>query len=128
PAHHRRGRPPLSLYPHADRTIALIHVVRVLEVLLPGIFHAVVLERMARRALLPGALDFEWLRVVLRIFDRRLDVDAAAIGGRREAFDRMQARAGRLPARIEFGVAIEAQRVDHQGVALPASDRVPDVS
>src|SRR5689334_8942664 len=64
-AHHLRRCHSFSLDPHADWTVLLAHVVRVFEVLLPRILHAVEFEGMPGCALLPRARNRERACVVL---------------------------------------------------------------
>src|SRR3569623_2080987 len=88
-AHHLGQLHALARHALAHRPLLLADEISILVVFLARVLHAVVLERMTARLLLPAALDDHRLGVVLRIRDRHLDV-VTAKGSGNEAFDRLQ--------------------------------------
>src|SRR5438552_8483325 len=65
------------------------------------------------------------LREGLRILDGHFPVDVTEVGPR-EALHEMQPIAVRMADRIQPGLAVEVDRVDHQRVAFPATDRIAE--
>ena len=92
---------------------------QILVILVANVFHQLLTRRQA------GSADGrKGLCIRSRIVDRDLDRDAAEIGSR-VALDRVQLLRMRMAEIIEPELIVESDRIHHQRLSLPVSDRMP---